>query len=98
MRTVRLLTVEKGVVSRGCVGGCVQVGAHIPRPRGTPCNQRQTPPPVDRQTPVKTLPCPKPRVQAVKMCSLQTASVKSELFEHWCQSEVFFSEKILCSL
>ena len=42
-------------------------GRHLPRPRGRY-------PPVDRQTSVKTLPCPKLRLQAVKMWVDATSS------------------------
>ena len=32
----------------------------------------------------------------IKMCSLKEVLVLSKLFRHWCQSEVFFYEKIIC--
>ena len=64
-----------GCVSRGCLpGGCVQ-GVFVCRgvlrglPRGcTPpahCMLGYPHPPVDRQTPVKILPCPKLRLRAL---------------------------------
>ena len=63
------------------------------------CWDRDRPPPYEQNdTDVKTLPCPKLRLQAVKMCSLFAVFVVDKLFKHRCQSEVLISEKEICSL
>ena len=52
-----------GSLSRGVsVWGCLCPGGSLSRG----VSVRETPPPVDRQTPVKILPCPKLRLRAVK--------------------------------
>ena len=78
MHTACLLTMG---VSGGCVWRCVcpvRLCTGVcppPRPRGRPpWTQRQTPP-VDRQTPVKTLPCPKLRLLTVIRISFSHSHV-----------------------
>ena len=52
-------------------------GDHAPPRLGADTPREQTPPPVDRHTPVNILPCPKLRLRAVK------TSLTLTLTSHW---------------